>query len=308
MTHRPAIAGLVTGAVVWGLIWYPLRELEAQGLVGSASTFFIYAVSTLVALALFARRLREARGALGALAAIGAVSGWTNLAYVISVIEGEVMRVMLLFYLAPLWTVLFARGLLGERQGRVGALVVLASLVGAVAMLWDPAQGLPLPANRAEWLGLSAGMAFALSNVLIRKATHVSIQVKSVAVFVGVSALALAWSLMASDRPLLPELDTPRWLLVGALGLLILATNLAVQYGLSHTSATQAIVILLFELVVAAVGAYFLAGEVMGVQEWVGGALIVTASLLSSRLAPAAAQPSPPVLAEEGSASSSTRG
>ena len=51
-------------------------------------------------------------------------------------IHGQVMQVLLLFYLAPLWTVVFARMLLGERAGAVGALVMLLSLIGAAVMLW----------------------------------------------------------------------------------------------------------------------------------------------------------------------------
>ena len=65
---------------------------------------------------------------------------------------------------------------------------------------------------------------------------------------------------------------------------MLLATNLFVQYGLTHTSANRAIVIFLFELVVAALASWLLAGEAMTLQEWLGGTLIVAASLLSGRL------------------------
>ncbi len=299
-----AVAGLITGAVVWGLIWYPLRILEQHGLLGSVSTTYVYGVSLLVGLVLFAKQLAQARAALAALFWIGIIAGWTNLAYVIAIIDGEVMRVMLLFYLAPLWTVLFARVLLGEKQGRIGLLVVLISLAGAVIMLWNPASGMPIPINRAEWLGLSAGIAFALSNVLIRKADGIGIPVKSIAVFIGVTALALIWSLLAPGTRLLPAMSGIAYVLVIILGLVILATNLVVQYGISKTTATQAIVILLFELVVAAFGAYLLAGEVMSPQEWVGGILIVAASLLSGRLA----DQLPPVLDAGANVVKSTRG
>jgi len=287
MTQPLAVAGLVTGAIVWGLIWYPLRALESQGLMGSVSTAYVYAVSLLAALLLFWRHLPAWRTGRRALLLIGLSAGWTNLAYVLAIVDGEVMRVLLLFYLAPLWTVIFARWLLDERHGRMGALVVMVSLCGAMVMLWNPDHGWPIPSNRAEWLGLSAGMAFALSNVLIRQASVLSIQIKSLAVFVCVTALALLWSLLSPATQLLPPLDGAHWALVVIVGVVILGTNLAVQYGLDRTSATQAIVILLFELVVAAIGAYYLAGEAMTPREWLGGALIVTASLLSSRLAPA---------------------
>jgi uncharacterized membrane protein len=43
------------------------------------------------------------------LAALGLAAGWTNLAYVLAMLQGEVVRVLLLFFLSPLWTVVFAR-------------------------------------------------------------------------------------------------------------------------------------------------------------------------------------------------------
>ena len=51
------------------------------------------------------------------------------------------------------------------------------------------------------------------------------------------------------------------WLLV--VGVTIFCVTLTVQFGLAHTPANQAIVIFLFELVVAAISSYFLAGEIM---------------------------------------------
>ncbi len=307
-TKIRAVSGLITGAVIWGLIWYPFRVLEAQGLFGSVSTAYVYGVALWVAFVLCWRQLPRVRGDAMVLFWIGLIAGWTNLAYVIATIEGEVMRVMLLFYLAPLWTVLFARVLLNEKPGGIGLFVVLVSVAGAVTMLWNPSQGLPIPSNRAEWLGLSSGMGFALSNVLIRKAHGVGIPVKSLAVFAGVTLLALAWSLLGPSGRLAPALGLSSYALVIVLGLVILATNWAVQYGLSQTTATQAIVILLFELVVAAIGSYFLAGESMTPQEWAGGALIVTASLLSGRLGGSQAMGEPPVLEAVGNSPSSTRG
>ena len=62
-------------------------------------------------------------------------------------------------------------------------------------------------------------------------------------------------------------------------------TNAIVQYAIVRTRASQAIVVMLFELVVAAIASWLLAGETLGLREWVGGALIVGASLLSTRMA-----------------------
>jgi len=73
-------------------------------------------------------------------------------------------------------------------------------------------------------------------------------------------------------------------LLMFGVGLVVFGLSVAVQYGLAHVPANRAIVIMLFELVVAALAAYFLAGEAMTTREWIGGAMIISASLFSSRM------------------------
>ncbi len=284
MKNSTAIAGLLTGALVWGLIWYPYRKLEEAGISPALATLASYAVALLLSLALFRDQLRGLLRADWLLLAIALSSGWTNLAYVLGMVHGEVMQVLLLFYLAPLWTVVFARLLLHERAGPTGLLVVLLSLAGAALMLWVPGASLPRPDSAAEWFGLSAGITFALANVLIRKADHQSIRLKAVAVFAGVVAVALAVLPFegALATAVVPQAGS--LLMVAGIGVVLLVANLAVQHGLTHVAANQAIVILLSELIVAAVSAYFLAGESMRWNQWLGGAMIVAATLLSGRL------------------------
>jgi drug/metabolite transporter (DMT)-like permease len=192
------------------------------------------------------------------------------------------MRVLLLFYLAPLWTVLLARLLLAERLTVSGGSVVMLSMVGAVVMLWRPELGTPWPATAEEWLAVLAGMLFALSNVLIRRASHYSIELKSVAVFAGVVVLGLA-SLPVMSAPVMVPMGLGTWVWVGLLGVVLLAVNLVVQYGLTQIAAGRAVVILLFELVVAAIASWLLAAETMTTREWLGGLLIVIAGLIAAR-------------------------
>lgn len=277
--------GLLTGALVWGLIWYPYRVLAESGVSGATATLATYAVALVVAGFLFQGELRKLRRLEPLLVLIALCAGWTNLGYILGMIHGEVMQVLLLFYLAPLWTVLFAALLLGERPGTEGVLVILLSLLGAFAMLWQPGLHPPFPRSAAEWFGLTSGLTFALSNVLIRKAREVTIRVKSVAVFAGVVVVA-ALLLLARGLPPLEVLRAgagPALLMV-MLGVVIFATNLAVQHGLMHVSANRAIVLLLSELVVAALSAYLLAMEVLRWNQWLGGVMIVAAGLLSTRL------------------------
>jgi len=278
------VAGVLSGALVWGLIWYPYRVLQDAGISGVMATFLTYFLALLCGAFVLPRVWRE-RSTLGGWALLLALStGWANLGYVLGMLQGEVMRVLLLFYLAPVWTVLFSFWLLGERLNRYGYAIVALSLGGAFIMLGRPGLGLPLPHNPAEWLGLSAGMGFALSNVVSRRAGHLSVEVKSFSLWLGTVALTLPFLLWQGGLAAqVATISAASWLLLALMGVVLCATSFAVQYGVTHLPANRAIVLLLSELVFAAISSGLLAHELLGVRDGLGALLIVAASLLSGR-------------------------
>jgi len=278
------VAGVLSGALVWGLIWYPYRVLQDAGISGVMATFLTYFLALLCGAFVLPRVWRE-RSTLGGWALLLVLSaGWANLGYVLGMLQGEVMRVLLLFYLAPVWTVLFSFWLLGERLNRYGYAIVALSLGGAFIMLGRPGLGLPLPHNPAEWLGLSAGMGFALSNVVSRRAGHLSVEVKSFSLWLGTVVLTLPFLLWQGGLPgQVATISAASWLLLALMGVVLCATSFAVQYGVTHLPANRAIVLFLSELVFAAISSSLLAHELLGVRDGLGALLIVAASLLSGR-------------------------
>ena len=284
------IASVLTGALVWGLMWYPYRMLQDAGVSGTSATLSTYLLAILCGAFMLPRLWRELRlhdnGGAGWWALGLMVSaGWSNLGYVLAILHGEVMRVVLLFYLAPLWTILFAYWLLGERLNHYGYLIIALSLGGAFIMLWNPQLGLPLLNNHAEWTGLSAGMAFALANVVSRRTSRLSVESKSYSVLIGTAMLTapLVWW-QGGMQDQLRMIDGQFWLVLVLLGVVLFAASVVVQYSLAHLPANRAIILFLFELVVAAVASYLLAGEAMELRDWFGALLIVSASLLSGKL------------------------
>jgi drug/metabolite transporter (DMT)-like permease len=93
----------------------------------------------------------------------------------------------------------------------------------------------------------------------------------------------LAMLVMGRTHELLSISPDYFWLL-GLLGVVLCAASFIVQFGLTHLPANQSIVLFLSELVFAAIAAYFLAGESMGVREIIGAVLIVSASLMSGKM------------------------
>ncbi len=281
----PTLA-IMLGASVWGMVWYPLRTLASLGVTGTAASAATSAAGCLFVLVLRRRAIASVRWHW-ILPALGLAAGVTNLGFVWGSIHGEVMRVLLLFYLTPAWTALFAHFILHERLTWGGAGLAALSLGGAMLMLWSPQAGLPMPASLAEWGGLAGGMGFAMSNVLILKASRVLPQMKPemrTATIFGGAALFSACASLFEPMPAPPAGGhlALAALLVLALGLVLASNNMLVQYGLARVPANRASIIMLFELVVTALTAWLFAGEVPGPREWAGGACIVLASLLSS--------------------------
>ncbi|TXT24116.1 MAG: hypothetical protein FD134_1737 [Gallionellaceae bacterium] len=271
--------------MVWGLMWYPYRVLQGEGVSAGLATLLSYALALLLGVLMLGPVWREWRVAGWWGICLTLSAGWTNLGYVLAVLGGEVMRVLLLFYLAPLWTVVLARVLLGEKTDRYGYAVIALSLGGVFVMLWHPRLGLPVPQNAGEWIGLSAGLTFALTNVLVRRTQHLSVTFKSASVWFGTTLLTLP--LMLYQGQLAGELRAVSpfaWLLLALLGLVLCATSLVAQHGLTYLPANQSIILFLSELVIAAVSSYLLANEVMGQREIIGATLIVSASLLSGKI------------------------
>ena len=150
-------------------------------------------------------------------------------------------------------------------------------------MLWHPETGVPLPRDVADWTGLAAGFCFALFNVLSRRARDVPLDQRVLVSFLGVVVIG---ALLAGTRlpATLGAAPAEAWGLLLLTGVLLLVVNLVVQFGLTHTPANRAIVIMLTEVGFAAVSSWYLAGEALGPREWAGGAMIIAASLFTTRM------------------------
>lgn len=281
-THWFSVSGLLFGAVCWGIIWYPYRLMQEAGVSGVASSFYTYSIAVLIGTVLFYKRAANLWKALPACIWLGVVAGWTNLSYVLAVIDGEVMRVMLLFYLSPVWTMILAWLVLKEPIRLNSLIGILLALSGAFIMLWHAGEW-PLPQIKAEWFALSSGLGFSLTNVTTRYAEHLSIAAKSMSVWMGVMVMSLLYGIAFHVTFPTPDVFTGlNWVVMAIIAVLLVSATLLVQFGVTHMPANQASVIFLFELVVAAFASYWLVNEAMTIQEWVGGAFIVIAALYTA--------------------------
>lgn len=280
----PALA-LVFNAAVWGLSWWPFRQLEGMGLHALWTTALVYGLAVLTLLATRPHALGELLRT-PALWVLVLASGTTNAAFNWGVTIGDVVRVVLLFYLMPLWTVALARLLLGERLTPQALLRVAMALAGAAVVLWPAEGGWPLPRSLPEWLGVLGGFSFALNNVMLRHQAQRSESARALAMFVGGTLVAgtLAVAMSATGGAAWPPPLQAGWVAAAAaLGGLFLASNLALQYGAARLPANVTAVVMITEVLFASVSAVWLGTGSVTPALLAGGTLIVLAALLAAR-------------------------
>jgi drug/metabolite transporter (DMT)-like permease len=278
----PALA-LLLNAFVWGVSWWPFRLLQAQGLHPLWTTAVIYTLAV-AALTLWQPAAWKELARHPALWLIVIGSGITNSSFNWGVTFGDVVRVILLFYLMPVWAALLARVLLGERITATGGMRIALGLAGAAIVLW-PAGGPKEMPSATDLLGLVGGFAFALNNVWLRRLSNRSQPARAMAMFFGGAAVSasLALTFSAAGTVPWPQPLAPAWLaFLLALGTAFLVANLSLQYGVTRLRANATSLILLNEVLFATGSAVLLGAASLTPGLVLGGSLIVGAALLAA--------------------------
>ena len=277
------IFSLLFGAFVWGIIWYPYRLMANAGVSGIYSSFYVFILTIAIALPYFFITKKKVPIWSKDFWLLALVAGYTNISYVLAVIDGEVVRVMLLFYLSPVWTIFLAHFMLNEDTQKRHYIAVFISLIGAFIMFWEPGYLIHLD-SKGDWLALSSGLGFAITNVMTRKHEHMTVNQKALAIWLGVIVVAMICIMF--DKNAMPTLDFFRPVdaaIMMAIALSLFLSTLLVQFGVTQIKAVEASSFFLFEIVVAAISSYFLVGESIAFNEWLGGIFIIAGVILSSK-------------------------
>jgi drug/metabolite transporter (DMT)-like permease len=275
-----ASAAVAYCGLIWGVYWLPLRHLAQTGFTGSwaSAAFFVASVPPALIMGYFARRELMANG--WPLFWLAIANGTVLTLYSNAYTRTTVFNVLFLFYLSPVWSVLIARFVLGERIGHARLIAVALGLIGLVTMLSD-GGGWPIPRNLGDWMALLAGLFWAICTIFIRRNQHIGTMATAVAFYFGGFCPALLFALV-TDGDRIPNLDAiaASWpMLIGVAWLGWLPSQLALFWGVSRISPVRTGILLMTELVSGVATAAWLSGDPISLQQAVGGALILAAGL-----------------------------
>ena len=300
MTRRPVLAvlALALNALVWGLSWWPLRQLAVEGLHPLWATACVFTLATVVL------TIIRPSGWLHfkqhpQLWWLMAASGLTNVGFNWAVTTGDVVRVVLLFYLMPTWSLLLAWWLLGERPTRGAVMRLGLALLGVVWVLKTPESSWPLPQDLPDALALMAGFCFALTNIWLLRLHHAPETARMVAMFGGGALMALVCAVLATLAGVIPaavpsfgmathEASMAQAAVTWApyvLGLsaAFLVSNFTLQYGAARLSAHTTAMVMMSEVVFASVSSVALGASTLSWRIGLGGGMIVLAALLATQ-------------------------
>lgn len=282
-----SVGALVFNALVWGVSWWPFRELQSLGLHPLWSTSLVYFFSLACVLLVWPRGWRGF-AQHPPLWLLAAAAGLTNVGFNWAVTVGDVVRVVLLFYLMPAWSVLLAWAVLGEKPTRASLLRLLLAMAGVLIVLKSPGSPWPVPQDAADWLSLMGGLSFAATNVLLRKLAYTPSESRMMAMFGGGAIMASGTALLGMAWLIVPApVWTTSWLGVAlGLSLAFLVSNMALQYGAARLAASTTALVMLTEVLFASLSSVALGAAALSPYTLLGGSLIVLAAVWAA-LAPA---------------------
>ncbi len=279
--HLPTCAIIFT-TFLWGTWWIPLRKLDSTA---DGAIWFTGVGVLLPALCFVPLMLRRHKRLLagGWPLVICALSfGVACAFYAEGAMRGNVARVILLFYMTPIWSTLLARVLLAEpiTHRRLASIVIG---LGGMWILLGGDGSVPLPHDVAEWMGLIAGFAWALAMVYTQINNKLETLEIAGPVFFAFAIVFISTTLIPGGRHWNTDtlnlwLGAVPWIVAIAV-IWHLPSIILTLFGGAAVEPGRVAILLMLEVIIGVGSAAMLANEPFGMREGIGAVLVVAAGL-----------------------------
>ncbi|MDA9897910.1 DMT family transporter, partial [Alphaproteobacteria bacterium] len=274
--QRHALLIIFLASSFWGVLWVPMRHIEAMGLSGLWVVVLFHFLPALAMLPLIVRTAPSLRRDWGRAAVAGALMGAGFALYALGLVVASVTKTVILFYMTPIWSTVIAYFVLRERAGWGRWLAIAAALVGCALVTGVNRDELRF--DPADLLGLLSGLFWALGSVMIRRYDGLNFVHVSFLQYLFGGIMALLAALYLGDP--IPQLNAflqaipPAFL---ASVVVFLPSVLLIFRIMQYVSPGLVGILMLSEALVAAVSAAFWLGETLSSTQWVGvGAILTT--------------------------------
>ena len=273
--QRHALLIIFLASSFWGVLWVPMRHIEAMGLSGLWVVVLFHFLPALAMLPLIVRTAPSSRRDWGRAAVAGALMGAGFALYALGLVVASVTKTVILFYMTPIWSTVIAYFVLRERAGWGRWLAIAAALVGCALVTGVSRDELRF--DPGDLLGLLSGLFWALGSVMIRRYDGLNFVHVSFLQYLFGGIMALFAALYLGDP--IPQLNaflkaiSPAFL---ASVVVFLPSVLLIFRIMQYVSPGLVGILMLSEALVAAVSAAFWLGETLSSTQWIGVSAILT--------------------------------
>lgn len=269
---------LLVSSIGWGFTWLPLHYFAGTGLAGPMLISIAFGSAMLCLLPALLWQYSTWRNSLRLLCLIALFGGLANVSFQTAIYHGDVVRVMILFYLLPIWSVLGGRIFLREKIDGLRMATLAAAISGGFLILGGAAI-IESPPNWIDLLAILSGFSLAMNNILFRASPSIPLLSKVAAMFIGVALMMAAYLAFDREAISLPDTSVSLFAVLYGAGWIMLIT-LGTQWSVTYLEAGRAAIIIVLELVVAVVSSVLILGTTLGLAEIAGAVLVTVAALL----------------------------
>lgn len=274
---------VAAAAALWGLFWIPLRALERQGLEPEWVTLSQFIAPLVCLLPFVIYKLFRGEPAGFRQYGTGLLVGTAFALYCESLLLTDVIRALILFYVAPAWGTLLEVAFMGRKFTYWRALALALSMLGLIAIL-SAGDGPSFSINVGDVMALLSGILFSIGAMRIRQKLEASVFEQLFAFFFyGALATLLLLQIFVAQFNTLPSLEVLEksvfWVLLMAAGFLI-PVMAGIFWGSRLIDPGRLGILLQLEAIVGISSAAIFAGERFGILEATGSILVIGAGLV----------------------------
>ena len=273
---------VIIACLFWGTYWIPLRYLDSNS---NASVWPIFLSFLLLALILAKPLIRAIikvfinKNYFFLISCFFAALGIAL--YSESLLRGEIAKVVVLFYLCPIWSSILTRIFLHQKFTTKRIISIILGFIG-LEIIIGIEQGFFLPSNLVEWIAILAGITWAISLTIFNLAESTSgLQKTSLTIFF-VPFIFLLLCFIPGERStiissnLLSFNPILIWIVMFAI-FWLLPSILLIFFSVEILDPGRINILLAFEVVVGILSATLLTSEIIGLKELLGAFFIITA-------------------------------
>ncbi len=273
---------VIIACLFWGTYWIPLRYIDNGNNASVWPLFLSFLLLALILLKPLIKSITEIFIKKNYFFLFGCFFAALGISlYSESLLRGEIAKVVVLFYLCPIWGTIFARFILNHPFTLKRIISIILGIIGLEIIVGFD-KGIVFPSTTVEWIALLAGLMWAMSMTLFNLANTTSGAEKTSLTAFLIPFIYLFLCFIPGGRNvvmpdnLLSIHPIYIWMILFAI-IWLLPSILLTYFSVEVLDPGRINILLAFEVAIGFLSSALLTNEIIGFREYIGAIFVVSA-------------------------------